>query len=284
MQDYYNLLGVTPTSTDDEIKSAYKKLAKQYHPDLGGDSEKFKQINEAYDGIKTADKRNQYNMRQQFGGSQPSGGFSDFQDFNVDINDIFGQVFRNGPFTFSTGFNRRRELKNKDLRLMLHVSLDSTLSAHTVNLSYSNLNSQPLHSEITLPAGIDTGSKLKFDNLGDNTQTDLTRGDLYVHITVQEHPVFSREGDNLRMAITINCFDAILGTEKIVDTLDGKKFNVKVPAGTQAGTVLSLSGQGVPNIRSGVRGNLLITVNVLIPTNLSADDLGVVRGLSLVAK
>jgi molecular chaperone DnaJ len=86
------------------------------------------------------------------------------------------------------------------------------------------------------------------------------------------------------MAITINCFDAILGTEKIVDTLDGKKFNVKIPAGTQAGTVLSLSGQGVPNIRSGIRGNLLITVNVLIPTNLSADDLGVVRGLSLVAK
>jgi len=283
MQDYYNILGVAPSSTDDEIKSAYKKLAKQYHPDLGGDSEKFKQINEAYDGIKTADKRNQYNMRQQ-SGNQPSGGFSDFNEFNVDMNDIFGQVFRNGPFTFSAGFNRRRELKNKDLRLMLHVSLESTLNAHTVNLSYSNLNSQPLHSEITLPAGIDNGSKLKFDNLGDNTQTDLTRGDLYVHITVVDHPGFSREGDNLRMAVTINCFDAILGTEKLVDTIDGKKFNVKVPAGTQTGTVLSLAGQGVPNIRSGTRGNLLITVNVLIPTNLSTEDLGIVRGLSLVAK
>ena len=280
MQDYFNILGVTPTSTDDEIKSAYKTLAKQYHPDLGGDSEKFKQINEAYDGIKTADKRNQYNMRQQsVNGS--SGGFS---EFNVDMNDLFGQVFRNGPFTFSTGFNRRRELKNKDLRLMLHVSLESTLNAHAVNLSYSNLNSQPLHSEITLPAGIDNGSKLKFDNLGDNTQTDLTRGDLYVHITVVDNPIFSREGDNLRMAVTINCFDAILGTEKLVNTIDGKKFNVKVPAGTQAGTVLSLAGQGVPNIRSGTRGNLLVTVNVLIPTNLSTEDLGIVRGLSLVAK
>jgi DnaJ-class molecular chaperone len=167
---------------------------------------------------------------------------------------------------------------------MLHVSLESTLNAHAVNLSYSNLNSQPLHSEITLPAGIDNGSKLKFDNLGDNTQTDLTRGDLYVHITVVDNPIFSREGDNLRMAVTINCFDAILGTEKLVNTIDGKKFNVKVPAGTQAGTVLSLAGQGVPNIRSGTRGNLLVTVNVLIPTNLSTEDLGIVRGLSLVAK
>jgi DnaJ-class molecular chaperone len=75
-----------------------------------------------------------------------------------------------------------------------------------------------------------------------------------------------------------------LGTEKLVNTIDGKKFNVKVPAGTQAGTVLSLAGQGVPNIRSGTRGNLLVTVNVLIPTNLSTEDLGIVRGLSLVAK
>lgn len=250
--DYYSTLGVDKGATQEDIKQAYKKLAKQYHPDHGGDTDKFAQINEAYETLKDPAKRSQYNQPQR----------ADFQfnsrNFTAEnFNDFFGNVFR----------QQHQQQKNKDIVVRVIVSLSDVFNKKIEVIQYRLTNGTIETVNVEIPAGANTGDTIHYKGLGDNRDPSLTRGDLYVKVHVQEDKGWARDGVNLITRKKVNVFDILTGCAIMVTTPDNKMVNLKVPKGTKVGTILSINGYGLPNIKSPVpkKGNLYIQIEADIP-------------------
>lgn len=256
MMDYYNILGVAKDATGDEIKKAYRKLASQYHPDKGGDTKKFQEIQTAYDTLSNPEKRSQYdNPHQNFRGpgGMPPG-----------FDDMFSQVFGNG---FGDFFVRRPQaVRNKNINLQTNISLEDAFNGKELitNLQLPSGRDQML--EIKIPAGIKSGTTLRLAGVGDERIPNVPRGDIHLTVNVTPHKIFHRDGDDLRMKYNITCFEAILGKNIQFETIDGKFLETSIPSGIQHGQTLNVQGFGMPNLSNpSVRGRLLIDVNITIP-------------------
>jgi curved DNA-binding protein len=279
--DYYKILGVDKNATQDDIKKAYRKLARKYHPDLNpNDKEakgKFQQINEANEVLSDPDKRRKYDQYgkewkhaeefekagqyrepsySQGGGEWFSGDASegDFSDF---FNSLFGGFGR-------TGRGRQVKFRGEDYSAELQLDLVDVYKTHKRTLT---VNGKQVR--ITIPAGIENGQKIRIPEYGGPGVNGGPNGDLYITFKINNHPVYKREGNNLYRTVELNLYTAILGGEITIDTLDGK-VKLKVKPETQNGTKVKLTGKGFPVYRKeGQSGDLFITYVIKIPTNLT---------------
>jgi len=273
---HYDTLGISENASQDEIKKAYRKLANQHHPDKGGDTNQFQQIQAAYDAIGDEQRRAQYDAERR-----GMGGFR----FNVNGQEMHGmpsemeEMLRNFGFGFSFGpgfanhgndpfAQFRQPRKNKDLQIEIFVSLASTLDAQTKTIMVQNTNGEKYPVEVQIPRGVRPNSTIKYPNLGDNLFSTLPRGDLYVRIYVEGDPRFHVDNHDLIMNTEIDCIRAMVGTTITVTGLDNKKFDLQIPPGTQPNTKFRLNQQGLYAMNQTSRGSLIVNVSINIPTNL----------------
>lgn len=302
MKDYYAELGIAPDADDQVIKQTYRHLARQYHPDVNsGDKqaeERFKAINEAYQTLGDPEKRQQYDaFRQQYQQWQQSGnqpGFNagswqagpgtrvyttghfdpqDFTDaFGTDsaFGDIFGAMFGRAGYDG----NVRRQ-PGRDREVSIDISLEEAFNGTTRSLQ---LGDQRIEARI--PRGVSTGSRVRLANQGRLNGTSGATGDIYLHIQVQPHPRFEREGNDLRIDVPVDIYTAAVGGETRVATLDGTVM-LKIPPRTQADKVFRLRGKGMPRLnRPDERGDLYARVKLVLPEVLSDSELATLRDLA----
>lgn len=256
----YEVLGIPKTATQEEIKRAYRKLASQNHPDKGGDTAQFQQIQIAYDILSDPEKRqeidNPKSARQHF----------DFHFGHPNIEEIFAQFgFHQHPFT------RVHPRKNQDIRASVNLNLEDTLVDSFKKLLIQTSNQQKT-IEIRIPKGITSGTTIKYPDLGDNLFPNLPPGDLYLTINILPHPRFQISGLDLIINLTIDCFQAILGSEQTIIGLDNKVFSIKIPAGCQPHTKLKIPGEGLNAFQHDIKGNLLVQILINIPTDLTESQ------------
>lgn len=291
--DYYSVLGLKKDASADEIKKAYRKLARKHHPDLNPDDkeshQKFQQINEANEVLSDPEKRKKYDTygenwqhgeeyekaRQQqsqsggfgggfggFGGSSSysySGDDSEFSDF---FESLFGN--RGGQGSRS---GRSHGFKGQDYTAELHLSLKDAAETHKQTLAVNGKNIR-----ITVPAGIADGQVIKLPKQGGPGSNGGPEGDLYITFVIADDPVFKRSGDDLYINQSLDLYTAVLGGETLIDTLSGK-VKLKVKPETQNGTKVRLKGKGFPVYKKdGQFGDLYITYSVQVPTGLNDEQ------------
>lgn len=284
-RDYYEILGVPKTASDDEIKKAYRKLAVKYHPDRNpGDKEaeaKFKEINEAHEVLSDKQKRARYDQfghagvggaSSAYGGGayNPFGNGGNFnfngQTFHFDFgNGAGGSVFDDiiGDL-FGFGGRSRRPRRGADLQVAVTLTFEEAIFGVTKTVSVDGKD-----LKVKIPAGIDDGQAVRLAGKGGPAPEGGSEpGDLYVRVRVKPHKNLTREGTIILSEETIDMVDAALGCEIDVETVDGM-VRMKVPAGTQSGTPFKLSGHGVPFRADGDRGPHIVTIVVETPKNLS---------------
>lgn len=348
--DYYEILGVAKTATQDEIKKAFHKLAHKYHPDKGGDEKKFKEINEAYQVLSDQQKRAQYD---QYGrvfengqggagfdpsgfswawGNRPQGEEYEFDFSNV--GDIFEEFFGGGSSRRATKKDARR---GKDIQVDIEISLEKVLKDFIEKIdltkqvvchrcsgtgaeqgskikecvscrgtgqvqqvkktflgSYTTLATCPECKgegtipekpcnvcggegrikgqetvEIKIPAGIDANQVIKVEGKGDAGKRGAKAGNLFVRLYIKKHPVFERRGDDLFAESEISFSQAALGDKVELKTLEGTNILLEVPAGTESGKILRISGKGIPHFNGYGKGNLYVELKIKTPKKIS---------------
>lgn len=342
-RDYYEVLGVSKTANDDEIKKAYRKLAKKYHPDVNpGDKaaeERFKEVNEAYGVLSNSDSRAKYDQygHAAFDSASGAGGYGgfDFGGFGgFDMGDIFSSFFGGGGGAKSGAQSQRGESIALRIRLSFEEAAlgckkkieftrkekcsscggtgaqnpsdvetcktcGGTGRVRTVqNTIFGQMQSQTTCSacrgkgktiknlckscsgsglknvskslDVNIPAGIDEGERLTLRSQGHASATGAA-GDLVLVVNVQKHEFFERDGENLYCEFPISFAEAVLGTTLSVPTLE-EKVEIKIPAGTQSGTIFSVRGKGIQRVNSRAKGDFFVTVNIDVPKNLSKDQ------------
>ena len=281
--DYYKTLGINKTATPQEIKSAYRKLARKYHPDLNPNDkdakQHFQQINEANEVLSDPAKRKKYDeygkdwqhadefekakqyqgqssgsRGTRFSGAQPEGDFSDF------FESLFGG---------SAGAGRSRQVKyrGEDYNAEIQLDLIDAFKTHKQTLTVNGAKIR-----ITIPAGIENGQTIKIPGHGGPGINGGPNGDLYITFSIANHPKINRLGNNLYTTVDLDLYTAVLGGEITIDTLNGQ-VKVKVPPETQNGSKVKLKGKGFPVYKNeGQSGDFYITWNIKIPTNLTAKQ------------
>ncbi len=286
-KDYYRILGVDRKADSKAIGEAFRRLARQYHPDVNKDpqaAEKFKEINEAYQVLSDPEKRARYDQmldlrergipwEQVFTrpGAGPQHGewtvlFGEPQGLFGGFSEFFRRFFADpGAGPFAEGGMWTPQPRTATAEISLEEAFRGTERELVVR------NGFPRRVTVRIPPGIRTGQKVRVRGAAD--------GDLYVEVRVQPHPVFTREGDDLVCEVPISLTEALLGAEIEVPTLEGK-VKVGVPPETQQGQVLRLRGLGMPRLRGGGRGDLLVRLRVVLPRGLSTEERRLVEQLS----
>jgi DnaJ-class molecular chaperone len=266
MSDYYQTLGVDRNASQDDIKRAYRSLASKHHPDKGGDTVKFQEIQAAYATLSDPQKKEEYdNPRPQgfHGHSGPTG-------FPPGFEDIFGQMFGNhNPF----GFGQRQPQQNRTLNIQTSISLEDAFYGKDLiaNLGLPSGREQTI--EIKIPAGIQEGVVLRLAGMGDDSIPGIPRGDIHLTVNIIPHSKFQRRGDDLICTSEISCIEAMLGKNILIDTIDGKTLELSVHPGIQNGQSLAAANYGMPKMNDNrFRGRLIVTINISIPTNLTSEQ------------
>jgi curved DNA-binding protein len=287
MKDYYKVLGVGETATTEQIKKAFKDIAKKEHPDRGGNKDRFQEASEAHDILKDSQKRHDYDTQRKFGGS----GQGQHPFFNEDIFGDFFSGFSGGDMDFNGRFNfqgnpnmqtktfRSRPQANRNIQVRMAISIKEAMMNNEKTINYKLPSGREEFATVKIPAGVQHGVTFKFAGMGDDSIKNVPRGDLLVQMSVLDSDGYTRKVNDLYTDKTIDCFQAIRGHELKLKTLEDSVITVKVPAGTQHGTLLSVKGKGMPVHRTlNIRGNLYIRVLVLIP-QLSTADLKKIKDL-----
>ena len=282
MKDYYKILGVGETASNEQIKKAFKDIAKKEHPDRGGNKDRFQEASEAHDTLKNSQKRHDYDTQRKFGSSTSSGqGQHPF--FNEDIfEDFFSgfgfQTRESGPNFRQRTFRTQRQA-NRSINVRMAISIKEAMVPHEKTIAYKLPSGREEFAKINIPAGVQHGVTFKFAGMGDDSIKNVARGDLLVQMSVLDSDGYTRKGNDLYTDKTINCFQAVRGHELKLKTLEDSVITVKVPAGTQHGSLLNVKGRGMPVHRTlNIRGNLYVRVIILIP-QLSAADLKKIKDL-----
>ena len=358
-RDYYEVLGVSKGASDDEIKKAYRKLAKKYHPDMNpGDKEaeaKFKEVNEAYSILSDSEKRARYDqfghagVDPNYGAGGPGGGFGGFDMGDIDLGDIFGSFFGGGfgGFGGSTSSRRNGPQKGESLRASLTISFEEAafgcekeinlnrteeceachgsgaepgttaetcpdcrgtgvvrVQQRTGGFAFSSTapcsrcrgTGKIIHTPckacggsgsvkktkrvtVSIPAGINDGQAISLRGQGNAGKNGGPAGDLIVAVHVKPHPQFHRDGTTVLYEQPVTFYQAVMGAELEIPTIDGKvKYNL--PAGTQTGTTFRLRGKGIPELRGRGRGDQYVTVRVQVPTSLNGEQKEALRAFA----
>ena len=285
MANAYETLGVPKGASDEEIKRAYRKLATTHHPDKGGDTAKFQEVQQAYETLSDPVKRQQHDNPNPFGHQgfhQAGPGHFEFHfGGGGSPEDLFQQFFNQGFGGGHNPFQRHAQSRrNKDLRVSLNISLASTLDSQKKTISIQTTKGDRYNVEVDIPRGINNGTTIKYPSMGDNMFDTLTRGDLYVIINVETDNRFEIHGINLVTNLHIDSIDAMIGVDKIVTGVDGREYNVKIPPGCQYGTKFGLQGQGLYQMNSNVRGDLIVNVTIQTPS-LTEQQLSILRNIKV---
>lgn len=294
--DYYKVLGVDKTATTDDIKKAYRKLARKLHPDLNPDDKeahkKFQQLNEANEVLSDPEKRKKYDKygkdwehgeeyekyRQSHQRQSTSQGFTGHEFEGGDFSDFFESMFGGGGFNRSSR-SRQARFKGQDYNAELTLTLDQASTTHKQTFT---VNGKSLR--ITVPAGVADGQVIKLSGQGGQGANGGPNGDLYITFSVVNSDNFKRLGDDLYAEKEIDLYMAVLGGEFMFDTMDGK-IKLKVAPGTQNGTKVRVKGKGFPVYKKeGNFGDLYITYTVKIPTNLTEKQKELFTELSNLSK
>jgi DnaJ-class molecular chaperone len=248
-------------------------MAMKHHPDRGGDERKFKEISQAYEFLSDPQKKQIIDLGGDPGQQQSfrnQGSPFEFHFGTEDLNDLFGNF----------GFGSRGALRrNKTLSINVEISLEDVLNGKSINAEVGVPGGRKKMITIEIPGGIEHGQQIRYGGMGDNSIPDVRPGDLIVNVLISRHPSFRREGDSLIFEKSISAWDAMLGTNLDIITLDRKNLSITIPPGTQPETVLSCRGEGLPNVRTRQRGNLLVKVKVSIPKNLSIEQMQKIKVL-----
>jgi curved DNA-binding protein len=263
MTDFYQTLGVQRNASQDDIKKAYRTLANKHHPDKGGDQAKFKDISVAYDTLSNPQKRADYDM----GGNQININSGNFND--IFGSGGFGFAFNNGPFPgghpFGDMFGRRVQ-RNRDLNIQCQISLRDSYLGKQIEASYRLPSGGSQSVVINIPAGIEHGATIRYQGLGDNSHPSSPRGDLNVTVVVLPDPKYARHGDDLYTNVEITPIEAMIGTSKIITSIDGKSLNFDINPGTADGIEYAQHGLGFENPHSSGRGRLVAVIKIKTPS------------------
>jgi curved DNA-binding protein len=298
-KDYYKILGVAKTATNDDIKKAYRKMAVKYHPDKNADNkqaeEKFKEANEANEVLSDTEKRKQYDTLandwknyQQQGGKQGFDGFkqgnrsygnthehgsnNDFSDDS--FADFFSSVFGNG---FSGSQTRQRSRKGQDYNAQTQITLEEAFTGTTRQLQLDDTK-----LEMKLKPGVANGQVLRLKGKGSKGSNGGQDGDLYITIHVAEHQIFKRKDDDLYCNISVDLFTAILGGQALITTLRSQ-LKINIAPETDNGKTLRLKGMGMPRYDNGTaQGDLYATINITMPKKLSEKEINLFKELSTI--
>jgi molecular chaperone DnaJ len=349
-RDYYDVLGASKGASADELKKAYRKKAKELHPDRNSDNPnaeaQFKEINEAYDVLKDADKKAAYDryghaaFEGGMGGGRPGGGFHGGSDFSSAFSDVFDDLF--GDFMGGgRGGGRQRSTRGADLRYNMRITLEEAFSGAQKTISVptsvqcnactgtgaeggsepatcptcsgmgkvratqgfftvertcptcsgaGQIIKNPCKScsgqgrtekdralSVNIPAGVETGTRIRLSGEGEAGLRGGPAGDLYIFIEVAPHEIFQREGTNLFCRVPVSMAAAALGGDIEVPTIDGGRSRVKVPAGSQSGRQMRLRSKGMPAVRSSQVGDMFIELAVETPVNLTSRQKELLR-------
>ena len=349
-RDYYDVLGASKGASADELKKAYRKKAKELHPDRNSDNPnaeaQFKEINEAYDVLKDADKKAAYDryghaaFEGGMGGGRPGGGFHGGGDFSSAFSDVFDDLF--GDFMGGgRGGGRQRSTRGADLRYNMRITLEEAFSGAQKTISVptsvqcnactgtgaeggsepatcptcsgmgkvratqgfftvertcptcsgaGQIIKNPCKScsgqgrtekdralSVNIPAGVETGTRIRLSGEGEAGLRGGPAGDLYIFIEVAPHEIFQREGTNLFCRVPVSMAAAALGGDIEVPTIDGGRSRVKVPAGSQSGRQMRLRSKGMPAVRSSQVGDMFIELAVETPVNLTSRQKELLR-------
>lgn len=276
--DYYKILGIAKTANPKEIKNAYRKLARKYHPDLNqnnSDAKKnFQQINEANEVLSDPEKRKKYDQHgENWQHPEESERAKQHQNQSeTDFSSFFESMFGGGA---SAGRSRQVKYRGEDYNAELHLSLTDAYKTHQQTLTVNRQNIR-----ITIPAGIENGQTIKISGHGGPGINGGPNGDLYITFSIANNPRFKRLGDNLYTIADLDLYTAVLGGEITMDTLIGK-VKLKVKPETQNGSKIKLKGKGFPVYKNeGHFGDLYITYVVKIPTGLTDNQKALFAQLS----
>lgn len=292
MSDPYKTLGVAQSASADEIKSAYRRLAKKYHPDLNaGNAERFKEISGAYDILSDNTKRAKYDRGEidPSGKEKPGAGFwrtwggrgrghnaggqrrtFNFNEFVDDDDDIFADLFRSGGRARSqaggtTERPQRETARNTNYKLKVPFGEATAGVRKRVTLSDGKT------VDMAIPPGSETGTKLRLKGQGRIGPDGVTQGDAVIEITVESHEYFNRDGQDIRVEIPVTLYEAVLGESIVVPTIHGN-VTLKVPANSNSGSTLRLKGKGVPASKAaGAAGDQYVTLRVVLPDSEDAE-------------
>jgi curved DNA-binding protein len=295
-KDYYKILGLNKQASADDIKKAYRKLAKKYHPDKNPNDkvaeEKFKEVSEAYEVLKDPEKRKKYDMlganwkHYQNAAGPNADWFNNFNQsrqggsyqFSGSFNDLFGNIGGFSDF-FESFFGSRNNFgeasgfgnipqKGNDYEASLTISLEE---AHRGVEKQFVVNGKTL--KVKINPGIEEGKKLRLKNQGGEGKSGGEKGDLYLKIQIEKHPYFERKDNDLYYDLDVDLYTAVLGGKKEVTTLDGKRLNIIIPKGTENGKILKVKEMGMNRPGMAHRGDLFVRINVTIPKNLTNEEI-----------
>ena len=305
--DYYKTLGVPRDADQDAIKKAFRKLAREHHPDAGGDEAKFKEINEAYEVLSDEKKRQLYDQYGTANANRIPNGWGSAGGVNVgDMFSGFGSwaeildSLRKGEGAFGSnwdfgnlgnfgrgGRSARSNAggcgggcgggchsnKGQDMNVTLEVSFQEAFAGAEKRVTVRIPGKQDRETfNVKIPAGAVDGGRLRFKGKGALSETGGAPGDLLITTKIAEHPYYSREGADVVVRTPITVAEAALGASVVVPAPDGTKVRVKVPAGTQSGAVLTIKGKGAPVVKGQGNGNLKIQLEVSVPTSMNAEQ------------
>jgi curved DNA-binding protein len=306
-KDYYQILGVPRTASDAEIKKAFRKLAREHHPDVAKDKkaaeEKFKEINEANEVLSDPEKRKKYDTLgpnwQDGGGFQPPpgwqggggrrgrGGAREFHFGGTGFSDFFEQFFGGGgsqsygfPMDeeyFETGGGQARARRGSDVEGDILVTLDEAMhgTMRTISLRTSDprTGQEETHSvTVRIPAGASDGRRIRVPGKGAPGSGGAENGDLFLRVRLASHPDFRAKESDLYHDLDVAPWEAVLGTEIIVPSLDGSTIKMRIPPGTTNGQQLRIRGRGLPKGKTGERGDLYVVVDVVLPTQVNDEE------------
>jgi curved DNA-binding protein len=301
-RDYYETLGVSKTASDEEIRSAFRKLARKYHPDVAKDKktaeEKFKEINEAYEVLSDPEKRKKYDQLganwNQPGGFQPppdwgggaqpggyyqwsggdGGGGVDFEFGGTGFSDFFEAFFGGGRGRSAFGgFGHREHTAERgtDVEADIMVTLEEALNGATRQVSLRRAGSKKVETyQVKIPRGVREGQRIRLAGQGEAGERGGKSGDLFLRVRLARHPDFTVEGADLIHEVRIAPWQAVLGDQLVIPTLEGSA-RLKIPPGTQGGQRFRLRGRGLQGV-SGSRGDLYVVVQIAIPKKLSERE------------
>ena len=299
-RDYYETLGVPKTATEDEIRTAFRKLARKHHPDVAKDKkaaeEKFKEINEAYEVLSDPEKRKKYDQLgadwNQPGGFQPPPGWEaqqpggrfyqygggdggvQFEFDGTGFSDFFEAFFGGGRGRSAFGgFGGRQATAERgaDVEADIMVTLEEALHGSTRTVSLRRAGSNKVENyQVKIPRGVHEGQRIRLAGQGEAGVRGGKSGDLFLRVRLAKHPDFSVDGSDLIHEVKIEPWRAVLGSELLVPTLEGN-VRLKIPPGTQAGQRFRLRGRGLPS-SSGTRGNLYVDVQINLPKKLTERE------------
>jgi curved DNA-binding protein len=304
-QDYYATLGVKRDASEEDIKKAYRTLARKTHPDIdktSGAAERFKQISEAYEVLKDPATRKRYDELgaswkegqeftpppgYDFGGGRPrgprrtrttrthAGGFEGFSSF---FEQMFGDRFGDGGFAYES-----QARQGPSIEAQMSISLEDAMrgAKRTIRLQTEDPSAPPRTIEVSIPAGTTTGTVMRLR--GQGASGEAGAGDLLLHVDIAPHPRFEVRGHDLSAVVAIAPHQAALGARVPLATADGGEVTITVPAGSSSGKKLRLRGQGLPR-RDGARGDLIVELSIVVPATLTEEERKLYEELARVSK